>query len=142
MVESVFKYLPTPEQLNERGEDSLAQHLGIEFVEVTQEYLKAKMPVDHRTKQPMGILHGGASAAFAETLGSIASLLCIDKPNNYPVGIEINVNHLKSVSEGYVTGIVKPIRIGRTIHVWSIEIFNEANEMTAISRLTVMLTSK
>ena len=100
------------------------------------------MPVDHRTKQPMGILHGGASAAFAETLGSIASLLCVDTPNTFPVGVEINVNHLKSVSDGFITGIVKPIRIGRNIHVWNIEMYNQNKEMTAISRLTVMLINK
>lgn len=141
-MSSIFKIAATVDQVNERGQNTLAQHLGIEFIEIGEDYLKAIMPVDHRTKQPMGILHGGASAAFAETLGSIASLLCVDTPNTFPVGVEINVNHLKSVSDGFITGIVKPIRIGRNIHVWNIEMYNQNKEMTAISRLTVMLINK
>ena len=141
-MSSIFKVAASVDQVNERGQNTLAQHLGIEFIEIGEDYLKAIMPVDHRTKQPMGILHGGASAAFAETLGSIASLLCVDTPNPFPVGVEINVNHLKSVSDGFITGIVKPIRIGRNIHVWNIEMYNQNKEMTAISRLTVMLINK
>ncbi len=141
-MSSIFKVAASVDQVNERGQNTLAQHLGIEFIEIGEDYLTAVMPVDHRTRQPMGILHGGASAAFAETLGSIASLLCIDTPNVVPVGVEINVNHLKSVTDGFITGIVKPIRIGRTIHVWNIEMYNQNKEMTAISRLTVMLVSK
>lgn len=139
---SIFKFEITPAQLNERGHHTLIQNLGIEFIDIGDDYIKARLPVDHRTKQPLGILHGGASAAFAETLGSMASTLCVDTPNTYPVGVEINVNHLKSVTEGYITGIVKPIRVGKTVHVWNIEMFNERNEMTAISRLTVMLINK
>jgi 1,4-dihydroxy-2-naphthoyl-CoA hydrolase len=141
-MSSIFKVAASVDQVNERGQNTLAQHLGIEFIEIGEDYLTAVMPVDHRTRQPMGILHGGASAAFAETLGSIASLLCIDTPHVVPVGVEINVNHLKSVTDGFITGIVKPIRIGRTIHVWNIEMYNQNKEMTAISRLTVMLVSK
>ena len=141
-MSSIFKVAASVDQVNERGQNTLAQHLGIEFIEIGEDYLTAVMPVDHRTRQPMGILHGGASAAFAETLGSIASLLYIDTPHVVPVGVEINVNHLKSVTDGFITGIVKPIRIGRTIHVWNIEMYNQNKEMTAISRLTVMLVSK
>jgi len=139
---SIFKYTPTPDQLNERGQNTLIHTLGIKFTEIGDDYIKAILPVDHRTKQPMGILHGGASAAFAETLGSMASTMCINIPNTYPVGIELNVNHLKSTTDGTVTGIVKPIRIGKTIHVWNIEMYNEEMVMTAISRLTVMLINK
>lgn len=139
---SIFKYTPTPDQLNERGQHTLIDALGIKFTEIGDDYIKAILPVDHRTKQPLGILHGGASAAFAETLGSIASTLCIDIPNTYPVGLELNVNHLKAATKGIITGIVKPIRVGKTIHVWNIEMYNEELVMTAVSRLTVMLINK
>ena len=137
-----FKYKPTPEQLNERSKDNLSEALGIQITEVGDDYIKASMPVDRRTMQPMGLLHGGASAALAETLGSVGSLLYIDAPNTYPVGLEINANHLKSVSSGIVIGTAKAIRIGRTIHVWNIEIHNDQNDLICVSRLTVMLVSK
>jgi 1,4-dihydroxy-2-naphthoyl-CoA hydrolase len=137
-----FKYKPSLEELDARSVHTLAGHLGLKFVELGDDYIKASMPVDTRTVQPMGILHGGASAALAETLGSIASVLCIDQPNQYPVGLEINVNHLKMVSGGQVTGIVRPIRVGKTVHVWNIEIFSDNNELTAVSRLTVMIINR
>lgn len=137
-----FKYIPTIEQLNDRTEHTLAVSLGIRITEIGDHWIKATMPVDHRTHQPMGLLHGGASVALAETLGSIGSLLYIDTPNTYPVGLEINANHLRSVSTGIVTGTATPVKIGRTIHVWSIEIRDETNELVCASRLTVMLVTK
>ncbi len=137
-----FKYIPTIEQLNDRTEHTLAVSLGIRITEIGDHWIKATMPVDHRTHQPMGLLHGGASVALAETLGSIGSLLYIDTPNTYPVGLEINANHLRSVSTGIVTGTATPVKIGRTIHVWSIEIRDETNELVCTSRLTVMLVTK
>ncbi|MEL6276006.1 MAG: hotdog fold thioesterase, partial [Bacteroidota bacterium] len=107
-------------------------------------YLVAEMPVDHRTVQPMRLLHGGASVALAETLGSVASLLCVeDITKKAPVGIEINANHLRSVREGgKVTGTARPIRIGRSIHVWQIDIKDERDRLVCTSRLTTMVVDQ
>jgi 1,4-dihydroxy-2-naphthoyl-CoA hydrolase len=110
----------------EMSKNTLGDHLGIEFVEKGEDFLRAKMPVDHRTKQPFGLLHGGASVALAETLGSIASVLCLD-------------DHLRSVTEGWVYGTVRPIHIGRRTHVWDIKITDENQKLVCISRLTVAI---
>ena len=141
-MQYLFKFKPTPEQLDERSQNTLTENLGIRFKEVGDDFLIATMPVGHRTKQPLGLLHGGASAALAETLGSVGSTLFIDTPNTYPVGLELNANHLKAVTSGVVTGKASPIKIGRTIHVWNIEIRNDSGELICISRLTVMLINK
>jgi 1,4-dihydroxy-2-naphthoyl-CoA hydrolase len=141
-MSATFKFKPTPEEFNERFSGTLGESLGIRIIEVGDDFIKASMPVDHRTKQPIGLLHGGASAALAETLGSLGSTLFIDQLNTYPVGLEINANHLKSVSSGLVIGTAKPVRIGRTVHVWNIEIHNEMQELICVSRLTVMLITK
>ena len=118
----------------------MIEHLGIEFTEITAEYIKAKMPVDHRTKQPFGLLHGGASVVLAETLGSIASALAVSDMNLYKgVGVEINANHLKSARGGYVTGTCVPLRIGKTLHVYDIKIHDEAEQLICASRLTVAI---
>lgn len=139
----IWKTEPNLEGLNNISKGTLVEHLGIKMIDFGDDYLKASMPVDHRTKQPMGLLHGGASVALAETLGSIASTLCVENiMNSSVVGLEINANHLKSATEGQVIGTVKPIRIGRKIHVWSIEIKNEKNQITCVSRLTVMIIDK
>lgn len=137
-----FKYKPSIEDLNERLKGNLGEALGIEITALGDDYLKARMPIDHRTTQPMGLLHGGASAALAETLGSLGSLLYIDTPNTYPVGIEINANHLKSATAGFVTGTAKAIRVGRNVHVWNIDITNENDQLICVSRLTVMIINK
>ena len=135
----IWKNKPTIEALNNINKNSLGAHLGIEVLEVGEDYIKAKMPVDNRTKQPMGLLHGGASVALSETMGSIASVLIIDDISKESiVGIEINANHLKSVTSGFVYSITKPIRIGRKIQVWNTEIFNEAQELICVSKLTTM----
>lgn len=135
----IWKNNPQLEILNSWHKDTLVGHLEIIFTEIGEDYLKATMPVDHRTKQPYGLLHGGASVALAETLGSVASVLVQDNPlNSHSVGIEINANHVRSARKGKVTGIVKPKKIGRTIQVWEIEIFNDDEQLCCTSRITVM----
>jgi 1,4-dihydroxy-2-naphthoyl-CoA hydrolase len=136
----VWKFSATVEQLNIISKNTLSEHLGIVFTEIGDNYIKATMPVDNRTKQPMGLLHGGASAVLSETLGSIASVLAAGEIGKYSaVGLEINANHIKSAKSGIVTGIVKPIKIGKTIHVWNTEILDESGDMICVSRLTVMI---
>ena len=116
---------------------TLIEWLGIEFLEATKERLVAKMPVDHRTYQPAGLLHGGASVALAETVASIGSWLYVDRQTQTAVGLEINANHVRSVQDGFVTATAVPLHIGRTIHVWDIRIVDERNRLVCISRCTV-----
>ena len=130
------------EQLQQVGKNTMSSHLGIEIVEIGDDFIKAKMPVDERTRQPYGILHGGASVALAETIGSYGSHLIIDNTKYQSVGLEINANHIRKAYSGYVTGIAKPIHTGKTTHIWGIEIFNENNQLICISRLTVAIISK
>ncbi len=122
--------------MNRFREGTIVGHLDIEFLEKGEGFLTATMPVDHRTVQPMGILHGGASVVLAETLGSSASYMTLDD-THYSVGLEVKANHLKSVSTGLVTGTAKPIHLGRTTQVWDISIENENKELICISRLTM-----
>lgn len=119
------------------GKNTLGEQLGMEFTEIGEDYIKATMPVDHRTKQPYGLLHGGASVALAETLGSVGSALVVDQSKFNCVGLEINANHLRSVRDGFVTGIAKPIHIGASTHVWDIRITDQRDKLVCISRLTV-----
>lgn len=133
----IWKVDFNPEDLNNGSENNMVGHVGIEFIEKGDDYLKARMPVDHRTKQPAGLLHGGASVVLAETLGSVASHLVIDLEHHYAVGLDINANHIRSATAGYVTGIVKPIHLGNSTHVWEIKIYNEEDKLTCISRLTM-----
>lgn len=130
------------EDLNTRYAKTLVQHLGIEFIEIGNDYIKARMHVDHRTKQPAGILHGGASVALAETLGSIAANLCVDRDRKICVGLEINANHIRQVRSGFVYGIARPIHIGNTTQLWDIRIQNEEDKLVCISRLTVAVLNK
>lgn len=133
----------TTEGLNNFGLQNMPGHLRIEFIEVGDDFLIAKMPVDERTKQPMGLLHGGASAALAETMGSVASVLCIDDiTKQSAVGVEINANHLRAARSGFVYGRVSPIKIGRTIHVWRIQITDENQREICESRLTTMIIDR
>src|ERR1051325_6093802 len=118
---------------------TMAQHLGIEWVEVGENFLKAKMPVDHRTVQPYGLLHGGASCALAETIGSVASAMVVDHSKFFCVGLEINANHIRSAKEGFVTGIATRLHLGSSTHVWDIKIFDEKEKLTCVSRLTVAI---
>lgn len=122
----------------------MATELGIEFTEIGEDFVAATMPVNAKTVQPFRILHGGANVVLAETLGSIASTLCIDDPTaQTAVGVEVNANHLKSVREGgIVTGVCRPVRVGRQIHVWQIEIRDENGDMSCISRLTVAIVNR
>ncbi|NJN34678.1 MAG: hotdog fold thioesterase [Saprospiraceae bacterium] len=139
----IWKIEPTLEALNAMGKNTLGDNLGMEFTAVGADFLTAKMPVDHRTVQPFRILHGGASVSLAETLGSVASYLCIDASKYAAVGLEVNANHLSSAREGsLVFGTVKPIRVGKTTHVWQIEIEDEREKLVCISRLTVAIIEK
>lgn len=126
----------TTERLNSFP-PNIATCLGIAFTGWTDNSLTARMPVDDRTRQPFGILHGGASVVLAETLGSVASLLVIDAEKYRAVGLEVNANHLRSVKSGYVTGVCTPLHIGGKTHVWDIKISNDAGKVVCVSRLTV-----
>lgn len=120
----------------------MVAHLGIEFTQIGDDFIEAKMPVDHRTHQPAGLLHGGASVALAETLGSVAATCCIDRTKQQCVGLEINANHIKSVRSGYVIGVAKPIHIGKKTQVWEIKITNEQLELVCVSRITIAVLDK
>ena len=124
------------------GKNTLGDLLGMEFTEIGANFIKASMPVDHRTKQPYGLLHGGASVALAETLGSVASGLVIDPTKFHCVGLEINANHVRGVSEGFVTGIATPVHIGASTHIWDIKIYDQKDKLVCISRLTVAILQK
>lgn len=140
---SIWKTNPTLEALNDIGKGSLPGHLGIEFTEVGDDYIKARMPVDQRTKQPMGLLHGGASAALSETMGSIAGVLIIeDMTKQSIVGIEINANHLRSAKSGYVHATTKPVKIGRRLQVWNTDIHDDEGKLICTSRLTTMIVDR
>ncbi len=140
--EPIFPDYLELDAINSMGEGCMVSHLGIVFTEIGPDYLKATMPVDHRTKQPMGLLHGGASVALAETMGSVGATVCIDLNKQHAVGLEINTNHIKSATSGVVTGTAKPIHLGKGTHVWSIEIHNENNQLVAISRITMAILDR
>ena len=124
------------------GKNTMSEHLGIKFTEVGEDFLKATMPVDERTRQPYGLLHRGALAALAETLGSIGSALVMDTELYNCVGLEVNANHIRSASEGLVTGIASPIHLGNSTHVWDIKIYDDKERLLCISRLTVAILRK
>jgi 1,4-dihydroxy-2-naphthoyl-CoA hydrolase len=139
---SIWAKSLTLEQINHFADYSIEEHLGIRVVELGDDFLKATMPVDKRTRQPFGLLHGGASVVLAETLGSIASYMALPGENQIGVGIEVNANHIRSVSEGNVSGVAKPISLGNRIHVWDIKIYDDNAELVCISRLTVAVVAK
>lgn len=128
--------------ISELGKDMMSEHIGIEFVELGDNFLKARMPVDHRTRQPYGFLHGGASCVLAETIGSVASAMVIDHDNYYCVGLEINANHVRSAKEGFVTATASPLHIGGSTHVWDIRICDERDKLICVSRLTVAVIKR
>ncbi len=132
----------TVEKLNDRPRNHMGAYIGIEFTELGPDFLKATMPVDERTHQPAGILHGGASVVLAETLGSVASFMLIDADKYLAVGLEINANHIRPVKSGKVTGICSPIHIGGKTHVWDIKIYDDRGKLNCISRLTVAVIPK
>ena len=123
--------------LNQRGKDTLAEFLHIEFIRVEDNALVARMPVNNKTKQPLGLLHGGASCALAETVGSVAANFCVDQRTHYCVGLDINANHLKSVREGFVFAKAYPLHLGRTTQVWQIDIRDDKERHICVSRLTM-----
>lgn len=137
-----YKKNYTIEELNDLGQGTMAEILGMKFVEIGEDSLKLQMPVNERTKQPYGLLHGGASAAMAETIGSVASSMCINNERQICVGMEINCNHLKGISKGFVVATAKPIHIGASSHVWDIRIEDEGNKLICVSRLTVAILKK
>jgi 1,4-dihydroxy-2-naphthoyl-CoA hydrolase len=132
----------TVDELNRRGENTMSEFLGIVFIEIGENSLTATMPASERTKQPIGIIHGGANVVLAETVASTAANAVINIEKQYCVGLEINANHLKSVSEGIVKAITYPIHIGRTTQVWQIDIFNEAGKQTCVSRMTASVINR
>lgn len=123
-------------------QNTLAEQIGLEFTEVGPDYLRGTMPVDHRTKQPYGLLHGGASCALAETLGSVASAYVVDHSKFYCVGLEINANHVRGARSGIVTGTARPLHLGASTHVWDIKIEDERGKLVCVSRLTVMIVPR
>ena len=133
---------PSLEALQRMQRDTLATHLGIELTEIGADYLRGTMPVDSRTRQPMGLLHGGASVVLAESLGSIAAIASIDGERQSCVGQEINANHLRAVRSGLVTGTARPVHVGRRSQVWSIEIADEANRLVCVSRITLAVLDR
>ena len=140
----IWKIKPTLELLNSTNINAMPSNLGIKFIEVGDDFITATMPVDHRTVQPFRILHGGASVALAETLGSVASMFCLENTDiQSAVGVEINANHLSSAQEGdAVKGTVKPIKIGKRLHVWEIKMFRSDGRLICVSRLTVAVVEK
>jgi uncharacterized protein (TIGR00369 family) len=124
------------EELTAIHKDTAPEHLGMEFLEVGDDFIRGRIPVDARTRQPYGLLHGGVSVVLAETLGSCGAIYCCP-PGHRVVGLDINANHLRGASEGWVTGITKPVHIGRSTHVWHIEMRNDRGDLTCVSRLTM-----
>ncbi|MDP1604699.1 MAG: hotdog fold thioesterase [Legionella sp.] len=129
-------------ELNKRGENTLSDFLGIEFTEIGEDSLTAIMPASQRTKQPIGIVHGGANVVLAETLASTAANAVVDLNKSYCVGLEINANHIRSVKEGLITAITRPIHLGRTTQVWHIDLYNDAGKLTCVSRMTASVISR
>jgi 1,4-dihydroxy-2-naphthoyl-CoA hydrolase len=132
----------TPDHINALNPGTLGEHIGLVCTEVGDDFLQATLPVDHRTRQPYGLLHGGASCVLAETLGSVASAMVVDHEKYMTLGIEINANHLRAVKEGIVTGTCRPLQLGRTLHVWEIRITDNRERLCCVSRLTVMVKER
>ena len=139
---SIFPAEATPDNINAMSENTLLEHLDIKFTEVEDDYIKATMPVDHRTHQPYGLLHGGASVVLAESLGSVAAHCTVDTTKQYAVGLDINANHIRTAKSGIVTGVTKPIHIGRKTQVWEVKITNEDEKLICISRITMAIVDK
>jgi len=138
---AIWRRTATCESLDEAGRGTLIEHLGLRFTEIGPDYVRATMPVDARTRQPMGLLHGGASVVLAETLGSTAALLCVDAEHQC-VGLDINANHVRAARSGLVTGTARPLHLGGRTQVWSIEIVDAAQKLVCVSRLTVAVIQR
>jgi 1,4-dihydroxy-2-naphthoyl-CoA hydrolase len=126
----------------ERGEACMVEHLGIEIVEAGDDFLKGRMPVDARTRQPAGALHGGASVALAETLASWAATFCVDRSRFHCVGMEINANHVRPVTGGFVEGVARPVHLGRATQIWEVRITDKAGKLSCISRVTMAVLER
>jgi 1,4-dihydroxy-2-naphthoyl-CoA hydrolase len=133
---------PTLEDLVALSRNTLSDHLGIEYTEIGDNFITARMPVDRRTVQPFGLLHGGASVVLSETLGSIGANLCVDSAVKYCVGLEINANHVRSARTGYVWGTASPIHIGNTTQLWQTRIVDERDRLICVSRLTIAVLER
>ncbi len=131
----------TVEEINHRCRNTLCDHLGIEFIEIGDNHMTARMPVDRRTNQPMGIVHGGATAALAETVASAAANYCVEK-GKVCVGLDLNINHIRAVSSGYVIGTARPLHLGKSTQVWEIKIENQAKQLVSAARLTIAIIAK
>jgi 1,4-dihydroxy-2-naphthoyl-CoA hydrolase len=138
----IWKTIVTLEQLQASVRNTLSEHLGIRYTEIGSDYLRATMPVDARTHQPAGVLHGGASLALAESIGSVGANLCIDRQTHVCVGQEINANHLRPVAAGLVTATARPYHVGTRSQVWHIEIADEKGKLVCVSRLTMAVLSR
>ncbi len=134
---AIWRVEPDLNRINKMADNTLVEVLGIQFVETGPDYLKAVMPVDPRTRQPFGMLHGGASVALAETMGSVGALHCVNPETHLCVGLEINANHVRSVRSGIVTGLAEALHVGRTTQLWEIRITDRADRLVCISRLTM-----
>ncbi len=132
----------TLETVTTRAKGTMIDHLGIEFIEIGDDFLVARMPIDHRTKQPIGIMHGGASCVLAETVGSTAANGCVDQAHHYCVGLDINTNHIRAIREGYVLGTAKHFHLGKSTQVWSIEAYDEQKRLISVSRLTMAVLAR
>lgn len=139
---SLWKEPPDLARINAWSAGSMIEVLGIRITEVGDDFLRGTMPVDARTRQPFGILHGGASVALAESLGSLAGTMCLDATREIAVGLDINANHVRAVTEGTVTGTARPLHVGRTTQVWEIRIENEHGKLVCISRLTLAVVPR
>lgn len=141
-MKNIFPEKATPEYINTHFVTNMLLHVGIEFIETGSDYLMARMPVNEKTTQTFGILHGGASVVLAESIGSIAANLVIDYEKNYCVGLEVNANHLRSIRNGFVYAKASPIHIGSSTHVWEILLTDAHNEKICISRLTMAVRNR
>ncbi len=139
---TLWKSTPSLDQLNAMRSNTMIGTLDIQITEVGEDFVRGTMPVDARTHQPYGLLHGGASVALAETLGSIASMMCIDAQSERAVGLDINANHIRAVTSGRVTGTARPLHVGRTTQVWEIRIEDDSGRLVCISRLTTAVVPK
>ena len=136
----IWKQAISVELLSASSAHTAVSHLGIEFLEVGDDFIRARVPVDGRTIQPYGLLHGGVAVVLGETLGSCGAAYC-DRPGERVVGLDINANHLKGTTSGWVTGITRPVHIGRSTQVWAIGLHNDAGELTCVSRITMAVLS-
>jgi len=130
------------DEINGMGKGTIHEPLGIRFTEIGEDYVVATMPVDHRTFQPMGLLHGGANVLLAESLGSIGALMIIDPTKQFPVGLEVNANHIKAVRGGSVTGTARPIHLGKSTQVWETRVLDDKGRLVCVSRLTLAILDK